>query len=576
MEYLSVLLKRKKLLIGIGIIMAIFFGSIISCYKNAVPTRNSASPWKPDLHFLENKDRQPVNVGFVCRQSEPDDTEVCRMVDEVIYQVFGEKGLKAIIKPGDKVVIKINLATMVHGAHGDKGRGCITDPRVVRYLAEKIRDIIGWKEPASIIVADSLFHEDPHPDIKKGWNSFFLARIERHGYDPYDRVDPKDFCYDFNDDCILDGTSGAKLVNLDSIGMDRRFLTVVQEPTLGETRVYLPNILRTKEQANGSQEYCDVLIGLPTFKSHVMAGLTGALKLHYGFRHNLPVGDETGRFEHSGFYQMHNENYIFDYLCAQHKVRTYDFVIMDAITGNRRGPHNVRFQNTYQYYPGINNPVDYILVNALLASTDPVAVDTVTSLLAGYKPDSIPLIWSAALNGLGVCWPEWIRLAGQDAFNKHRLYLMDIYNPDKMREKYEGKIAPDLYNWDGSEMIPWNAGNKIGVYGSYPFPEWGPARNIENYEYKAFNSTSLQVSKADNNRYQLKYSISSEGRKDNDVARVDFLINGTLIGFNVKSKWEDVYEADLSGYHGNVTCRLAAWDYRLNCTLSEAVMMNLP
>ncbi len=486
------------------------------------------------------------------------------------------KGLRAIIKKGDKVVIKVNLIGPGEGSHGQKGRGLITDPRIVRYIAEKVRDIIGWDDPASVIVADALFNGNPNPSLKDrqlspGRKSFYLARLERHGDDPYDKVDPADFCLDYNADGILDGSSGAVLVNLDSIGPERRFLTVVKEPTLGETKVYLPNILRTKEQANGDKEYCDVLIGLPVLKSHIVMGLTGALKLHYGFRRITPVGHENGgRSEHSGFNLTGNADRLGEYLSAQHQVRTYDFVLMDAITGNRRGPQSLRYDE------GFDNPVDYILVNSLLASTDPVAIDTVAALLVGYKPESIPASKIAAMNHVGIFWPEWIRLEGLDAFTKYRQFLLKEYNPEKMRVKYEGRINELLYKWNGHDINPWMPENNIGVFGSYPFAEWGMARNLESFDYKAFDSASLQVSKENNNLYQWKYSISGEGRKEKEVARVDFLVNGNPVGFHVKSKWDDVYEDDLSGFHGIVTCQLAAWDYRLNCTLSEAVAVRLP
>jgi uncharacterized protein (DUF362 family) len=562
---------RKKLVIWSIVVLILISGSLISCLSRL------PSIWKPDYRILDHENFQPVKVGFACMQEEPDDAALYKMIDEVIYQVFGEKGLRAIIKKGDKVVIKINLAGgPSQGLHGQKGRGTITDPRIVRYIAEKVRDIIGWEEPAGIIVAEALFNSNPNPSLKKDQlyrekNSFYLARLERHGEDTSDRVDPNDFCLDYNADGILDGSSGAVLVNLDSIGLDRRFLTIVQEPTLGETKVYLPNILRTKEQAHGDKEYCDVLIGLPILKSHLVTGLTGALKLHYGFRCKTSVGHENGgRWDHSGFNMTGDVNLLGEYLSAQHQVRTYDFVLMDAITGDRRGPHNLRYDH------GFENPVDYILINSLLASTDSVAIDTAAALLAGYKPESIPASKIAAMNGVGIFWPEWIRLEGSDAFSKHRQFLLKEYNPERMRTKYEGRIDPQLFNWTGHDINPWMPVNNIGVFGSYPFTEWGMARNLDDSDYKAFNSARLQISRQNDHMYQWKYSISSEGRKEKDVARVDFLVNGNPVGFRIKSKWDDVYTTDLSGFHGNVVCRLTAWDYRLNCTLSEAVTIRLP
>lgn len=59
----------------------------------------------------------------------------------VIYQLYCEKGLGAIIKHGYKVIIKVNLVGPNLGQRGEKGRSIITDPRILRYVAEKVRDI---------------------------------------------------------------------------------------------------------------------------------------------------------------------------------------------------------------------------------------------------------------------------------------------------------------------------------------------------------------------------------------------------------------------------------------------------
>jgi len=37
-------------------------------------------------------------------------------------------------------------------------------------------------------------------------------------------------------------------------------------------KVAFPKMFRTREQADGSDEYCDVLISIPVFKSHGLAG----------------------------------------------------------------------------------------------------------------------------------------------------------------------------------------------------------------------------------------------------------------------------------------------------------------
>ena len=62
-------------------------------------------------HFKPYNSKKLVPVGFSCIQTtkELSDKEVFDMVDQAIYEVLGHEGLAEIIKPGYKVVIKVNL-----------------------------------------------------------------------------------------------------------------------------------------------------------------------------------------------------------------------------------------------------------------------------------------------------------------------------------------------------------------------------------------------------------------------------------------------------------------------------------
>lgn len=103
------------------------------------------------------------------------------MVDRVIYELYGEKGLAAIKKTGYKVIIKVNLVAPSSGLRDEKGRSIITDPRIVRYVAEKVRDIIGFDGKADLKVVDGVFSRDPNPSSKWNNGSFYWARLERTG-----------------------------------------------------------------------------------------------------------------------------------------------------------------------------------------------------------------------------------------------------------------------------------------------------------------------------------------------------------------------------------------------------------
>ena len=158
-------------------------------------------------------------------------------------------------------------------------------------------------------VIDTTFTTDKNPSAENNSHSFHYARLERTGNGV---VDQGDVCYDYDCDGILDGSSGAQIVNLDSVGMSERFLTVVDEPIRGRSEVWLPKFLRTKDQANGEAEYCDVYIGIPILKSHGLVGATGALKLHWG-----SMLGNLEKQEHAGYgFGTGDVRLFLDYLCA--------------------------------------------------------------------------------------------------------------------------------------------------------------------------------------------------------------------------------------------------------------------
>ncbi|UCH93255.1 MAG: DUF362 domain-containing protein, partial [Candidatus Aminicenantes bacterium] len=477
--------------------------------------------------------------GFTARPGEPGDQEVCDMIDEIILQVLGPEGLAAIIKPGDKVVIKVNNVSPHRGRTGEKGRGIITDPRITRYVAEKVRSIIGYDNTADLKVTDAVYTQSPNPSARNNYSSFYYARLERTGDD---QVNPEDICCDYDADGILDGGSNAQLVNLDSIDESGRFLETVYEPSLGAVDVYLPKFLRTREQAEMAGEpdnYCDVFIGLPIFKNHSLAGITGAIKLHYGLRYYWTFPGETGRPNHSGLTYdsrgIYNPHYLDEYLCAQHQVRTYDFIIMDCLTGNRRGPLNNSEDN-------MNSPTDYILTNALLGSKDPIAIDTAAALFAGYNLDTVEFLERGRLDGLGTNQPEYIRLIGLTAFTSHRQSLYDTYHPQRL----------------------------------YPFENgWGQAHVMSDFDPPTDVTVSAPT-QVNGSTYSFDYSAHEDQRGDLGLARIEFLVNGELVAYkNTDLNSDGTIEVDLNGFDlDTLIYRIAVWDKALNCALSEEKMFN--
>ena len=517
MKIRQILLKwRFTLLISPLLIFYVFNSACNNLVKPAEAFKNA-----PSLSLNNSiTDDGLVRVGFSARQSEPDDAEICRMIDDVIRQTLGEKGLAAIVKKGDRVVIKINKISPTAGRPGEKGVGIISDVRIVRYVAEKVREIIGFEGTADLKVVDACYSHDRNPSGIDNKDSFNFVRLERKGKDT--------IWEDQNADGILDGSSKARLVNLDSLYPEERKSCDVTLASGKIIRVAMPRFLQRKIEAKPGEDYCDVFIGIPVWKSHAYLGITGALKLHYGLRPYWAVLGDTGRPTHSGLNWdltgIHNKQKLIDYLTALHCVRSYDFALMDALTGNRRGPRNLSFSND-------DAETDFFRSFAVMASRDPVALDVTAALLAGYEPSSIGLNRTASENGIGTDDLSRIEIFGLDAFSKHRIFLAKTYG---------GKnLYPFENGWGGAVVIPavTNAPEILKI---------------------------SEPEKAEGNSYRFSYEVSAA----NGLMKTElWCSNEKMI---IIEKKEGQITADMSGWKGkNAEYRLAFWDKDFNCTLSE-------
>jgi len=483
-------------------------------------------------------------VGFARQTADPTDREVCDMIDDCLYQILGAEGLRKIICPGDRVVLKVNMVGPYNGERGEKGRGIITDPRVVRYVAGLVRDIIGFEDSASLKVVDAVMYADVNPSLKHAKSSFYWGKLERTGDNA---VDEQDFCYDFDADGILDGGSEAELINLDSIGPEGRQLFEVPIADGKTVNVSFPKFLRTREQALDSdspEEYCDVFIGFPILKSHFLVGITGALKLHYGIRSRYGMPGDPGRLGHSGmFYDekgRHNSRRLVEYLCAMHLVRSYDLSIMDCITANRKGPRSPGGGITYQ--PSTDEKTDFLITGAMMASLDPVALDTAEAALAGYEQDSIPLLSMASAYDLGQNKPEHIRIVCDELFSLHRQYLWHIYR----------------------QNCPFR----------YPLEDgWGGARALKCVEpkYSAYVSTPRKIV---NNVYGVIYRIQKNKESPHRrIVRVELIVSNVLVDYKTGDSVEQgSFTLDLNKYpellNSDLIYYILAWDDTFNCVNS--------
>ncbi|MHB0999929.1 MAG: DUF362 domain-containing protein [Armatimonadota bacterium] len=144
----------------------------------------------------------------------------------------------------------------------------------------------------------------------------------------------------------------------------------------------------------------DVLINIPKFKTHELMTLTGAVKNLFGcicgrqkIEYHLQAGDKPEMFA----------QILLDIL----KTVRPSLSIMDGIVGmDGSGPANGRARS----------------FGVVLASTDPVALDTVACMMAEIDPMSVPVLRLAKSQGIGSVDASDIEIVGAD--------LDDVRIPD--------------------------------------------------------------------------------------------------------------------------------------------------
>jgi len=122
----------------------------------------------------------------------------------------------------------------------------------------------------------------------------------------------------------------------------------------------------------------DVLITLPKMKTHVAAGITGAVKSTYGHL----VGGEKSRLHRDAVGVENFSRAIVDVI----QVRRPDLAILDAVWAMEgQGPSGGHPRK----------------VGRVLASNDAVALDTVMAAMMGLEPRRVPMLRIAEERGLG-------------------------------------------------------------------------------------------------------------------------------------------------------------------------------
>jgi len=275
-----------------------------------------------------------------------DPARVRRAVREAVVLVGG---MAAVIKPGERVLLKANLLAPV-----SPDEAVTTHPAVVKAVAELVKEAGGTP-----FVADSpgyVFAGGKKGESGRKCRAVIACGIWQVG---------------------------------DDLGMEATQFEAQENPYI---EVDVPGgVMLKKIYAARLALEADAIITLPKLKTHASTWYTGAIKNMFG-----AVATRTRKQAHRlATFENFNTSLVDVYAVFQPKIR---LAVMDGIMGMEgEGPRHGKLR----------------AAEVVLASTDPVALDSVASQVIGFDPLQIFTTRAAAERGFGVGNPAAIEVVGR-------------------------------------------------------------------------------------------------------------------------------------------------------------------
>lgn len=184
----------------------------------------------------------------------------------------------------------------------------------------------------------------------------------------------------------------------------------------------------------------DFLISVPTVKTHWTAGVTGGIKncsvgaTPANLYSNSPSDDTNYRSTIS-----HQPDKLQSWIHDYYACRPVDFVVADGLNGCQNGPSP---QHALMSQEAMN-------LGVVLASADPVAADTVESLVMSWDPYTVTYLKTLSADGYGNMDPLKIRVVGSSISSVRKHFDSDYPNGDrpsasKTVKDYSDYKAPTL------------------------------------------------------------------------------------------------------------------------------------
>ncbi len=324
-----------------------------------LPSKNAAAAFTPvklpesDVAIVQSTKSDVKQIDY---------DEIKQMVTTAVSNVGG---IGSVVKNGDTVVIKPNLIQSSGGLSVEVN-GVTTDWRVTKSVVELVRSV---NPSGKVYVMEGAI-----TDTSSLFNYYKYTTANIPGADGFLPIEKDSGAWQDKN------STGLSLVNLTD------------------------GLLHNQYYLNRKFKEANVVISVPTMKTHYNVGFTGGIK-------NIGIGATPGNI-----YGMsstnparnnmvnHSSDDINKWIRDFYKCRPANLVIMDGLQGYQNGPIPLY---------GSNPSSDQMNMRVILAGKDAVAVDTIGSLAVGWDPQSVGYLRYLNTDGLGNIDPSCINIVGK-------------------------------------------------------------------------------------------------------------------------------------------------------------------
>jgi uncharacterized protein (DUF362 family) len=339
-------------------------------------------------------------------------------------------GLSDIVKDGQCVVIKPNLVTtrkvtgsikplMMPFSHAFKEKeqipelmnGITTDRRVTKAMVELVREL----NPSGKVYIMECAGDGPTSQ-----------NFRRMGY-THENIPGVDAFVALGEDGDFRDVGAEDLVAVEVKNQQYK---------------NLPKFLNNKYYFDKTYYSADVIISLCCLKNHMSTAVTGGIKnVGIGAKPAKIYANSNGKTI-SAFVISHTWEPLNDFIHDYYSARPVDFVLTDGLQG-------LQYGNACQGAPSYEEAK--MNMRLLLASKDPVAIDSVHSCIIGVDPEKVKHLKDLARDGFGTIDTSKITVVGNARVDevKKRFALPDgmlghILSSGSKKAVYEDFDAPDI------------------------------------------------------------------------------------------------------------------------------------